>query len=83
MKNLKQAAVVLMLISVIALSFSCAETDANETAESSNITTTEIPAETELTRDNYPDGLPDTDLNGAQFRISVTDKYKAMVDNRS
>lgn len=76
MKNLKRAACGLILISVIALSFSCAETDVNETAESSNIINTEIPVETELTRENYPDDLPDTDLNGAQFRISVTDKYE-------
>jgi len=32
--------------------------------------------ETVITRENYPDDLPDTDWDGKTFRASVTDKYE-------
>lgn len=79
MGSLKKTAVILILLSVIAIIFSCAGKEANENAGSSDILNTEkseMPAETERTRGNYPDDLPDTDLDGVRFRISVTDKYE-------
>lgn len=74
MENLKRAVAVLIFISMISL-ISCSTKATGDTSSSDNLNS-ELPAETELTRANYPDNLPEKDFGGAQFRISVTDKYE-------